>query len=132
MTGAGRKLRRLGSLTVGPFRGFQRAQEFDVSNQAVLLYGPNGSGKSSFCEALEYGLLGEVNDCSAKRMQPAEYLKNARIKTFEIPKLTAQYENGDVKKRLSPTITLIGFCFVEKNRFDDFSRIASFDQSSNQ
>jgi hypothetical protein len=122
---AGRKLRRVNSLTVGPFRGFRRAQDFDLSNEVVLLYGPNGTGKSSFCEALEFTLLGAVNDCSAKRFQPEEYLKNARTGAFEIPKLIALYENGELENAIANN-DFYRFCFVEKNRIDDFSRIASF------
>ena len=52
---------RLKSLHVGPFRGFSRQEDFDLDSSLVLIYGPNGTGKSSFCEALEYGLLGNVN-----------------------------------------------------------------------
>jgi DNA sulfur modification protein DndD len=46
------------SLSVGPFRGFAKQEDFDLASKLVLIYGPNGTGKSSLCEALEYGLLG--------------------------------------------------------------------------
>lgn len=49
---------QLKSLSVGPFRGFAKQENFDLASQLVLIYGPNGTGKSSFCEALEFGLLG--------------------------------------------------------------------------
>jgi archaellum biogenesis ATPase FlaH len=52
------KLKKLKSMAVGPFRGFAREEIFDLASQLVLIYGPNGTGKSSFCEALEYSLLG--------------------------------------------------------------------------
>ena len=125
LPGSRRRLSRLSALRVGPFRGFGRAQEFDLGNQVVLLYGPNGTGKSSFCEALEFALLGSVNDCSAKRIEADEYLKNARTGTFQIPKLTGIYEDGEPEEVVA-NIDLYRFCFVEKNRIDDFSRIASF------
>ncbi len=70
-----RRFRRLNELRVGPFRGFGRAEDFDLSNQVVLLYGPNGTGKSSFCEALELVLLGAVNDCSAKKSKLTNTLR---------------------------------------------------------
>ncbi|MFN9631326.1 MAG: AAA family ATPase, partial [Cyanobacteriota bacterium] len=51
-------LGRLHELRVGPFRGFMRPETFDLSLDITLVYGPNGTGKSSFCEALEFALLG--------------------------------------------------------------------------
>jgi energy-coupling factor transporter ATP-binding protein EcfA2 len=116
---------RLSFLRVGPFRGFAKTADFDLNSQVVLLYGPNGTGKSSFCEALEFALLGAVNDCSEKRIDVDEYLKNARCGTFEPPRLIAQFENGESGDVISDN-EFFRFCFVEKNRIDDFSRIASF------
>src|SRR5690606_11114823 len=37
---------RLKKLTIGPFRGFRREEEFDLSHNIVLFQGPNGSGKT--------------------------------------------------------------------------------------
>src|ERR1700680_4961338 len=51
---------RLQSMTIGPFRGFRTPEPFDLQKRVILFYGPNGSGKTSFCEGLEYGLLGSV------------------------------------------------------------------------
>jgi hypothetical protein len=112
-------------LRVGPFRGFAREEVFDLNSEVVLLYGPNGAGKSSFCEALELALLGTVNECSEKRIEANEYLKNAWSGTFELPKLTAQIESGQPEE-VTPDNEFFRFSFVEKNRIDDFSRIASF------
>jgi hypothetical protein len=120
-----RILRRLNALRVGPFRGFGVQQDFDLSSQVILLYGPNGTGKSSFCEALEYCLLGTVNDCSAKRIGIRDYLKNARTQSFEPPRLTGVYV-GNVVEEAIANEDAHRFCFVEKNRIDEFSRIASF------
>jgi energy-coupling factor transporter ATP-binding protein EcfA2 len=119
------RLNRLDSLRVGPFRGFAREETFDLNSEVVLLYGPNGAGKSSFCEALELALLGTVNECSEKRIEANEYLKNARSGAFEPPKLTARTESGEPEDVI-PDNEFFRFCFVEKNRIDDFSRIASF------
>ena len=67
---------RLKSLKVGPFRGFVRQEVFDLDSPLALVYGPNGTGKSSFCEALEYGLLGNVAEAESKRIRTQEYLKS--------------------------------------------------------
>jgi DNA sulfur modification protein DndD len=122
------QLCRLSKLKVGPFRGFAKEEEFDLNSQAILLDGPNGSGKSSFFEALEFALLGRVNDCSIKRIEVDDYLKNARQGSFQLPHLTALFEDGH-QADVVPNDDIFRFCFVEKNRIDDFSRIASFTPS---
>jgi len=116
---------RLSTLKVGPFRGFAKEEDFDLNSQVVLLYGPNGTGKSSFCEALEFALLGTVNDSSTKRIEEDEYLKNARANAFALPQLTALLGNGHHESVVADD-NFFRFCFVEKNRIDDFARIASF------
>lgn len=35
---------RLRKMSVGPFRGFARREEFDLDSRLVLIYGPNGTG----------------------------------------------------------------------------------------
>lgn len=65
-------------MSVGPFRAFARQEEFDLESRLVLIYGPNGTGKSSFCETLEYCLLGNVIDAENKRFHNQnEYLKES-------------------------------------------------------
>ncbi len=119
------KIKKLKKMSVGPFRGFARQENFDLASQLVLIYGPNGTGKSSFCEALEYGLLGNVAEAESKRFrdQP-EYLKNAHVNQFSSPILTAENDQGN-EVHVEPSETLYRFCFVEKIRIDSFSRISA-------
>lgn len=115
---------RLKSLQVGPFRGFARQETFDFDSPLVLIYGPNGTGKSSFCEALEYGLLGNVAEAESKRFSQRDYLTNAHVRQFSAPVVEA----FDVQGETVPIVTneaQYRFCFVEKNRIDNFSRIAA-------
>jgi recombinational DNA repair ATPase RecF len=116
---------QLKSLSVGPFRGFAKQEDFDLNSRLVLIYGPNGTGKSSFCEAVEYGLLGNVAEAESRRFRDQqEYLKNARTGTFTAPTLIGADSRGqDVP--ISANEALYRFCFVEKNRIDSFSRIAA-------
>jgi len=116
---------RLEHLSVGPFRGFSKQELFDLNSRLVLIYGPNGTGKSSFCEALEYGLLGSVAEAESKRFRnQRDYLENAHTNTFESPVLTGVDSQGqDVP--VTADEVLYRFCFVEKNRIDSFSRIAA-------
>lgn len=117
-------IQSLSHLGVGPFRGFSEHEEFNLDSRIVLLYGPNGSGKTSFCEALEYALLGELEEAEAKRIAPQVYLQNARVGTYRSPILSAKDSEGD-DVEVIPDSEKYRFCFVEKNRIDDFSRIAA-------
>jgi DNA sulfur modification protein DndD len=115
----------LKELSVDSFRGFSREETFDLKSLLVLIFGPNGTGKSSFCEALEYALLGSVAEAESKRFRDVEaYLKNAHTNKFAPPKLIGiDAEGSDVN--IKPNDALYRFCFVEKNRIDSFSRIAA-------
>ena len=115
---------RLQQLTVGPFRGFMAQETFDLSHDITLVYGSNGTGKSSFCEALETAMLGSISEALAKRVDHEQYCNNARLRSHIAPVLTAR--TGE-----SPPVALFAdeaeyrFCFIEKNRLDDFARIAA-------
>jgi plasmid stabilization system protein ParE len=116
--------RRLRSLTLGPFRGFREAQTFDLSKRVILCYGPNGSGKSSLCEGLEYALRGAVEEAGSKRIEQRDYLANIHAGRFANPTLTGtDSEGGEV--RVAADEDAFRFFFVEKNRIDNFSRIAA-------
>jgi AAA15 family ATPase/GTPase len=116
---------QLKSLKVGPFRGFAREESFDLTNNLVLIYGSNGTGKSSFCEALEYSLLGNVAEAESKRFRDQEkYFRNIYVDHFSAPVLTGL--NVDEEEiTIDADDALHRFCFVERNRIDNFSRIAA-------
>ena len=116
--------KRLRRLEVGPFRGFSQSERFDFDKRIVLIYGPNGSGKSSLCEALEHSLLGTVGEAEAKRIDQRAYLSNARVGRFTPPALIASGPDGE-DFEVTAVEDHFRFCFVEKNRIDAFSRIAS-------
>jgi len=116
---------QLKSINIGPFRGFAKEEVFDLGSRLVLIYGPNGTGKSSFCEALEYGLLGNVAEAESKRFfNQSDYLKNAHTNTFKSPTIMA-FDNQGHEVQIDANEALYRFCFVEKNRIDNFSRIAA-------
>ncbi|WP_287125398.1 AAA family ATPase [Desulfobacter sp.] len=116
---------QLKSISVGPFRGFAKQENFDLASQLVLIYGPNGTGKSSFCEALEFGLLGNVAEAENKRFRnQQDYLINAHTSSFKPPALVGLDSQGE-EIEISANEALYRFCFVEKNRIDSFSRIAA-------
>ena len=115
---------RLRNMTIGPFRGFRTPEPFDLQKRVILFYGPNGSGKTSFCEGLEYGLLGSVEEAETKRIDGRTYLANLHARRFEPPILRAT-DNHSREVAVDPNPDTFRFCFIEKNRIDAFSRIAA-------
>lgn len=117
---------RLEDIVVGPFRGFRFEKTIPFSKRYTLIYGPNGAGKTSLCEALEFALLGEVKEAAAKRLDTPldHYLKNIHEKTFTPPVLHGLYEGG-VSGAVSADADQYRFCFIEKNRIDDFARLSA-------
>lgn len=116
--------RALHSLTVGPFRGFRVPETFHFPQRITMFYGPNGSGKTSLCEALELALLGSVDEASAKRIPSQRYFANLHERRYETPALSVLDEHGQTSA-VRPDAEAHRFCFIEKNRIDNFSRIAS-------
>ncbi|MEL7551438.1 AAA family ATPase [Pseudomonas protegens] len=119
----GPALGRLHQLEVGPFRGFMRQETFDLSHDITLVYGANGTGKSSFCEALEVAMLGSISEAQVKRVDQRNYCNNARLRHHVAPVLSSRA--ADAAQVVRPDEAEYRFCFIEKNRLDDFARIAS-------
>jgi len=122
--GDGWKWQNLCHLSLGPFRGFRITEDFDLTRRIVLFYGPNGSGKTSLCEALEFALLGAVNEGAQKRIDAAQYLRNIHEGRFVPPRLTA-LDSQEQRVTVQADADAYRFCFIEKNRIDAFSRIAA-------
>jgi hypothetical protein len=120
---AGPPLGRLHRLDVGPFRGFMQQETFDLSHDITLVYGANGTGKSSFCEALEVAMLGSISEAQVKRVDQRIYCNNARLRRHVAPVLLAKA--ADEAQVVQPDESEYRFCFIEKNRLDDFARIAA-------
>ncbi|HHW1632075.1 TPA: AAA family ATPase [Pseudomonas aeruginosa] len=119
----GPALGRLRQLEVGPFRGFMRQETFDLSHDITLVYGANGTGKSSFCEALEVAMLGSISEAQVKRVDQRTYCNNARLRRHVAPVLSSGAP--DQAQAVQPNEAEYRFCFIEKNRLDDFARIAA-------
>jgi len=109
---------------VGPFRGFSSNEIFNLDNNYVFIYGPNGSGKSSFCEGLEYALLGDIWEANAKRIAIEQYIQNSVTKKSETPIARYKTKGGD-KTVIQKNPDIYQFAFIEKNRIDEFARITA-------
>jgi recombinational DNA repair ATPase RecF len=101
-----------------------QVETFDLSHDITLVYGANGTGKSSFCEALETAMLGSISEAQSKRVEHRLYCNNARLRRHVAPNLTA-LTGGTAPERLKANESEYRFCFIEKNRLDDFARIAA-------
>jgi len=117
-------LGRVHELQVGPFRGFMRPETFDLSRCITLVYGANGTGKSSFCEALETALLGSISEAQVKRVDHHTYCNNARLR-HHVPPVLTSVSGTEPPTPVRPNEEAYRFCFIEKNRLDDFARIAA-------
>lgn len=119
------KVTRLTKITVANFRGFSSQHTLEFNNPYTFIYGPNGTGKSSLCEALEYALLGTINEADAKRIDVRDYVQNSITKRSELPQLFGKSTNSTSEIRVKADIKNYEFCFIEKNRIDGFARVAA-------
>lgn len=118
------KFDRITELKIGPFRGFATNELFTFDKKYTFMYGPNGSGKSSFCEGLEYALLGGVEEAEAKRIPINEYVKNTKKGSAVLPSAYT-VNNAGQKVQIPQNQALYRFAFIEKNRIDGFARITA-------
>ena len=122
---------RISSIEIENFRGFASKEVFDLDKPKVLVYGPNGSGKTSFCEALEYSLLGYLSEADAKRIDVKQYITNVYTAKYSQPVLTGVNSKGEeIDVKISPESYY--FCFIEKNRIIDFARYSSKTQGQQE
>lgn len=117
------KAQRLQNLEIKSFRGFASPLSFNFAKQYTSFYGVNGSGKSSLCEALEYSVLGTVQEATTRRIPLETFLKNKKNNTFEKPLLKAII-NGK-EDEIKSDLDSYKFSFIEKNRIDTFSHIGA-------
>lgn len=115
---------RIESLDVEKFRGFGTIQSFTFDNQYTFFHGPNGSGKTSFCEALEYCILGSIEEATARNIATEKYIIHAGEKKTHKPILKCRFSNGEVAE-CQPDYSKYRFGFIEKNRIDGFSHLSA-------
>lgn len=116
-------IKELNELKVESFRGFKEKQTFNLNKKYVLFYGPNGSGKSSLCQALEYSLLGYIQEANTRKIKLNEYIKNSLTNNAIMPELTCLYPDSNKPKAVISNYEAYRFSFIEKNRIDAFSHI---------
>jgi DNA sulfur modification protein DndD len=105
----------LKKVEIGQFRGFTQKEDILFDKNYTFIYGPNGSGKSSFCEALEFSLLGYIDEAINKRIDINQYICNSFTGRAQRPKLLAIDHSGK-EIEIQSASNLYAFCFIEKNR----------------
>lgn len=121
----------LTKIEIGPFRGFDVQREFQFGGKYTLLYGSNGTGKSSLCEGLEASLLGYIAEAERKRISLETYIQNTSVGSGSIPSAYKTLDDGSLEK-VNRSIDDYQYCFIEKNRIDDFSRISANTERSQE
>lgn len=117
-------VQRLSSMKVEKFRGFGTPVYFSFAKQYTLFHGTNGSGKTSFCEALEYSMLGTIEEASARNISVDKYIRHAGYRNAVSPVLECIFTDGS-KGKFVPDLAAYRFAFIEKNRIEAFSHIGA-------
>lgn len=119
-----KSINRLKELQVEYFRGFGVKQIFNFDKQYTFFHGPNGSGKTSFCEALEYSLLGNIEEASSRNIAIDKYIVHAGRKKAVKPFLKCIYDDG-TEDESDDNFAKYRFSFIEKNRIEKFSHMGA-------
>lgn len=115
---------KLDHIKICQFRGFSQEEIIKFDKKFTFIYGPNGSGKSSLCEALEYSMLGYINEAISKRINIEKYIRNSVTGKYSYPVLKGiNRANEPITIKHNPSVYY--FCFIEKSRIENFARISA-------
>lgn len=118
------KVKRLLSLSIENFRGFGVKEDFNFKTQYTFYHGPNGSGKTSFCEAIEYSVLGTIAEAASRNIPLNKYITHCGKKNATNPILKCELVDGH--EDVFPTsLSTYRFAFIERNRIIDFSHMGA-------
>jgi hypothetical protein len=116
-TDSSNQIKKIESISLKSFRGFTESRKFDLSKQYTFFYGPNGSGKSSLTEALEYGLLGMIEEADVRKIKANQYIRNSVTGKGNLPDIRCCYSDGE-HSTAKANYEVYRFAFIEKNRID--------------
>ena len=92
---------QLKKIKITGFRGFNGAQEYELSFPVIILFGENGKGKSSFLNAIEWCLFGEeiVGRATGIRERVNWEIKNRHSKECTVELHITQNDENYILKR---------------------------------
>ncbi|MBD9642051.1 AAA family ATPase [Pantoea sp. PNT02] len=115
---------KISTLQVNNFRGFNALSSEDKGalvqfhKEINIFFAPNGGGKTSLCEAIEYACTGTIKEAERRKTSLAKYIKrNGKLI------LEANADNGEKINSSSENL----FCFIDRNRLQEFSLLGSND-----
>lgn len=115
---------KISTLQVNNFRGFNALSLEDKGalvqfhKEINIFFAPNGGGKTSLCEAIEYACTGTIKEAERRKTSLAKYIKrNGKLI------LEANADNGEKINSSSENL----FCFIDRNRLQEFSLLGSND-----
>lgn len=115
---------KISTLQVNNFRGFNalsledRGALVKFHSEINIFFAPNGGGKTSLCEAIEYACTGTIKEAERRKTSLAKYIKrNGKLI------LEASADSGG---RIKPSRENL-FCFIDRNRLQEFSLLGSND-----
>jgi len=115
---------KISTLQVNNFRGFNALSVEDKGalvnfhSEINIFFAPNGGGKTSLCEAIEYACTGTIKEAERRKTSLPKYIKrNGKVI------LKASADNGKLIKSSRENL----FCFIDRNRLQEFSLLGSND-----
>lgn len=130
---------KIDEIKINGIRGFKYIQDeyenpkphiIKISHKHLFLYGENGSGKSSFCDAIEWGLTGNLTESENRRINGKGLLINKFCPENKNPFIEITYSGGNSKKKFTRSAKgkNIAFdyeeeaqaCLIESTRIERF------------
>ncbi|UXF72559.1 ATP-binding protein [Stenotrophomonas maltophilia] len=117
-------------LRVKNFRGFgdfgsdDKGSFIRFSKFKNIFYAPNGGGKSSLCEALEFGITGDIKEAARRKTRLKQYIARGDIRHQLLLM-------GADKLQVKASINWSS-CFIDRNRLQEFSLLGSKDTGSGE
>lgn len=130
---------RIKEIKINGIRGLKYLQDREnnptphiikLNEKHLFLYGENGTGKSSFCDALEWGFTGKLEESDHRRTDEKGLLINSFCPKDKIPYIEISYSENNKSKKFvreyKKSNIVFDFeneakaCFIESSRIERF------------
>lgn len=90
---------KIESISIEGFRGFNQQYPFRMDKRLTVFLGPNGTGKTSFCDAIEWSILGKLPEYSSVEATLEDVIINRNNPNREA-KVTITFSNRKTKTEI--------------------------------